>query len=382
MRILIVSRGYPTDRYPLNGIFEMDQAKALYEAGHEVILAVIDLRSIRHRRKYGFQSKMIEGIKVEEISIPLGRIPRALRLRIGKGAFKVLLKKIINRYGYPDIVHSHFLEISYMASKSVVDKSLPFVVTEHLSFMNQENVIPIYTKIAKITYSRAKRVTAPSRNFAAMLQRLYNCKVFAIPNIVDIKNFRYEKNFASNTDTFQFVCVANLIKRKKVDLLLKAFMEVFGKEQKVQLIVFGNGPEKKYLERMIFENGRENQIFLMGRQTRDVIAKSYEKANCFVLVSEVEPFGVVYIEAMAAGLPVIASDCDGPADIVDDSNGLLVKKNSLEELQNALKYMYQNIGKFSRQDIAKETVRRYAPETVAFQLEELYKEVIRERKAI
>ena len=92
MRIFIVSRGVPSDRNLTLGIFEFDQAKALVAAGHDVVVLSVDLRSIRRRRKWGLRSYERDGVRVEEINIPVGAVPKPLMIRIGTSALRKLLK--------------------------------------------------------------------------------------------------------------------------------------------------------------------------------------------------------------------------------------------------------------------------------------------------
>ena len=108
MRILVVSRGIPVENNPLSGIFEWDQAKALRDIGHEVIYAVLDMRSIRRKRHLGYSFERREGIDVYRYAIPLGRVGRPL-LNAGTWfAFRIILKKILEKYDDIDVMHGHF----------------------------------------------------------------------------------------------------------------------------------------------------------------------------------------------------------------------------------------------------------------------------------
>ena len=70
MRIYIISRGYPSEKYVKNGIFEFDQAKALASIGHEVVFLALDLRSFRRKRKFGRESFQKRGVNIEAVNIP------------------------------------------------------------------------------------------------------------------------------------------------------------------------------------------------------------------------------------------------------------------------------------------------------------------------
>ena len=92
-----------------------------------------------------------------------------------------------------------------------------------------------------------------------------------------------------------------------------------------------------------------------------------------------ETFGVVYAEALAAGLPVIGTKCGGPEDFVDDSNGILVEVGNKTELVEAMKYMYENRSSYDSNVIRQGVSKRFSEETIAGQLMLVYQDVIRKR---
>ena len=92
MKIFIVSRGYPSDKYVTNGIFEFDQARALAKAGHQVVFLAVDLRSIRRKRKFGRESFEKDGVLVEAVNVPCGKIPQGLLRTVRKNSLKNLYK--------------------------------------------------------------------------------------------------------------------------------------------------------------------------------------------------------------------------------------------------------------------------------------------------
>jgi glycosyltransferase involved in cell wall biosynthesis len=115
MYVIVVSNGYPTSTNPFHGIFAFDQIKAL-SADVKVILLAVDLDSILHKRKWGFEHIFKDGIEIYAINIPLGRVPRPLLSYFGKWGIKKLYKKIIKDHGEPDIIHAHFLGMGEIAT--------------------------------------------------------------------------------------------------------------------------------------------------------------------------------------------------------------------------------------------------------------------------
>ncbi|NLA43428.1 glycosyltransferase, partial [Candidatus Saccharibacteria bacterium] len=137
MRVFIVARGYPTDKYKMNGIFEFDQAKALARAGVDVVYAAVDVRSLRRWRKWGLDKKTIEGVRVYAVNIPCGRVPKRLLRLISVITLRRLFSRIVKKYGRPDIVHSHFINQGYFTVSALKKEGVPIVHTEHYSGMNK-----------------------------------------------------------------------------------------------------------------------------------------------------------------------------------------------------------------------------------------------------
>ena len=115
----------------------------------------------------------------------------------------------------------------------------------------------------------------------------------------------------------------------------------------------------------------------MGLCSREEIAKQLKQCDCFVLASQSETFGVAYIEALAMGVPVIATKCGGPEAFVNEKNGLMVNVNDVEELTEALIYMYNNINMYDRKSISIEIQNKFSSEVVANKIINIYKEYLK-----
>ena len=371
MYTLFITRGYPTEKYKTNGIFEFDQAKALAEQGHKMVYAAIDLRSIRRWRKWGIEKELINGIEVYAINIPLGRVPKNMLRRFSFLGLKLLYKKIIKKHGIPDILHAHFTGPAYSASKLKDITGIPLVVTEHSSQINKENINESLNKIASVAYKNADKVIAVSPSLSQRIKNNFNVDSVYIPNIVDLKIFKYQSKKEDNK--FNFVSTGNLIDTKRMDLTIEAFYEAFGNNPKITLTIFGQGPKRKILEDLIDKYNLNSQVNLMGLCSREEIAEQFKKTDCFVLASQSETFGVAYIEALAMGVPVIATKCGGPEAFVNERNGIMIEVNKKRQLSEAMKYMYNNIHKYDRKNIAINIKEKFSPEIVANKIIEVYK---------
>ncbi|ABR46444.1 glycosyl transferase, group 1 [Alkaliphilus metalliredigens QYMF] len=379
MYILIIARGYPTDKYKMNGIFEFDQAKALVQAGHKVIYAAIDVRSIRRWRKWGGESFEQDGVQVEAINIPGGRIPKTILRQIQMQGLKNLYKRIESKYGKPDIIHAHFLGYGNISTEVLAKQNIPIALTEHLSAMNNKALEPSLITLGTETYPNVDKLITVSEALANNIEEKFEVKATVIPNMVDTESFNYINRRKENDD-YVFVSTGGLIPRKSMDVLIDSFNIAFKDKKKVKLYIFGEGAERSKLEQMIAEYKLTEQIFLMGLRDRKEIAKRMHESDCFVLVSKLETFGVAYIEALAAGLPVIATNCGGPEEFVHKDNGILIEVDDAEALTNSMLKMYNESNKFDREKISKEMVDKFSPEAIAKRLTETYRNVLKDRK--
>jgi len=373
MYILIVARGYPSDAYKRNGIFEFDQARALAKLGHKVVYAAVDMRSIRRKRKMGFESLKKEDVFIEAINIPIGGVSKSLLRFIRSISLNILYKKIKKVYGKPDVIHAHFIDVGYTTVKVLKDKKIPIVLTEHFSGMNKELVSREMSKLGNFTYTRVNKLISVSEQLAVNIEKNFNVKSTIIPNIVDLEKFNYKENKNNAKESgFNFVSTGNLVSNKRMGYLIEAFYKAFKNYSDVKLYIFGEGPEEPKLRALINKYQLENHIHLMGQVDRKCIAEKMEVSDCFVLASSTETFGVAYIEAMAMGLPVIATKCGGPESFINDKNGILVSLSNIDELENAMIYMYKNINKYDSGIIARKTQMNYSSFTIAKSLSEIY----------
>jgi glycosyltransferase involved in cell wall biosynthesis len=123
-----------------------------------------------------------------------------------------------------------------------------------------------------------------------------------------------------------------LVSYKNFASLIRAFAEV--KPAEAQLRILGAGPERQALKAEIHRLGLERRVALLGYHPQPW--SQYEQARCFVLPSSKEPFGLVIVEALAHGLPVVATACDGPLEILSEGIGTLVMPGDETGLADAI----------------------------------------------
>ena len=376
MKVLIISRGLPQPDNPTFGIFELDQAKALKKSGVDVIFFAVDLRSIRRKRRYGIVKTLHEGIEFYTINVPLGNVPPNIFCPVGSVALKYLFNSVFkNSAKYPNIIHAHFHRQGYMAAELSKVTGIPLVITEHSSDMEKEVVDPKLLKYASEGYRGAKEVIAVSKSLAKRLYEKTGVQCTVINNIVDTALFVPQQE-KQESNSFHFISVGRLEEPKKVEDLIAAFANVCKKNTNVQLDIYGAGAKMALAKELIEKNELQSKVHLMGAVDRNEVALALRKADCFILLSNSETFGVAYIEALASGIPVIATRCGEPEEFMEEQYGLLIDKGSIEQAEDAMLYMCKNIRDYNGIAISEQIRKRFSPETIAKQLMTVYEEIV------
>ncbi|MDP9399285.1 MAG: glycosyltransferase family 4 protein [Actinomycetota bacterium] len=177
----------------------------------------------------------------------------------------------------------------------------------------------------------------------------------------------------SDVDANVIVAIGRLTHQKGFDLRLHAFRQVLDRHPDWELRIYGDGKQRRSLQRLITRLGLYNSAFLMGSTSK--VGDRLAEGSIYALSSRFEGFGLVLIEAMSAGLPVVSFDCPrGPSDIVNSGlDGILVPAGDVDALAGALRQLIEDPACRRRLGTAgRETAREYALDRVGPRWEELF----------
>lgn len=387
MNIVIIPAFFHTKSRKTLGSFFLEQARALQQKGHKVTILYCDTYSIKCVKNWFAyseeKSEIIEGIQIyrNRCFCPLKHGIEGHREAFAQG-----IQKLYDQYmqeNRPDIIHAHCsVWAGYAAMKLSEQIGIPYVVTEHATLfqLHRDEISEKNDRVILEIFQKAARVICVSGAFAKLIES-YRPDIDVVGNVVNCDAFvpraDSEKHRGIRFLTVCYMEEEAQLYKKGIDILIQAWAEVVKKYTDVKLVIGGGGSAKTKVEQWVEEQGISKYVEFTGALDRKQVIQEMQSCDCFVLPSRYETFGVVYIEAMACGKPVIAVANGGPDDFVKPFNGLLIKPGA-EELVQAF---YEMIGHLTRgnyyqeEKISNYIKSKFSYEAIAEQLEAIYNSI-------
>jgi len=384
MKIFFVSRGWPSEQEPQWGSFERDQALALQKMGHQIVMLSVDVRFRKYHRKYGITKEMHGDIPHYNIFAgsfwgkPLRSISMRLHTKVKEVLLLRIFKKAIAHEGMPDLVYGHYLGGCSMALAIKRKYGLPAVGIEHWSRLGFSNIEKAVRKEAARTYPYMDCQISVSSALKDNIKRNIGVETLVVNNMIGTE-FHYEPK-ARYSNKVNFVTTGNLLPVKGFDNLINAFNKLNLPPDTWSLNIIGGGKERANLQQLIDSVGLGENIHLCGRKNREGVIEMLHNSDVYVMSSRSETFGVAAIEALACGLPVIATDCGGARDFVTKENGVICPVNEVDGLSESIRYMMNHYQAYDRTKIAEDCQKRFSSEAIGKQLEGIFEEVLRKSK--
>ena len=380
MHIMFIPSWYSNVRNKVHGSFFKEQASELQKAGVKVTVAYNEVWPLTmigkiHEEK-GLNYNIEDGLKTYRYK-NYNYIPKnALMFKVFNKRMEKLYKEIVKKEGPIDIIHAQSSLWGGISAAYISEKyNIPLVITEHSSVERGPYVKNSYVPFIRDSYKKAKKVITVGNGLKNEIQALSGRNdIEVIGNLVDLSKFTIKKRIQN--EKFIFFSLAFLEGEKGFDTLIKAFAKKF-KDKEAMLYIGGDGSQRAWLEALAQENGVKKQIIFLGALSRDDVAKWMNKCDCFVLPSRYETFGVVYIEALASGRPVIGALNGGAEDIINNLNGYLVPIDDIDKLAEKMLELYKKIDSYNEEEIRSDCLKRFSPEDIVNKIISVYKEVLK-----
>jgi L-malate glycosyltransferase len=350
-----------------------------------------------------------------------------------------MAERWIHAHGKPDLIQVHSSIWAGVAAARIKQKfGIPYVITEHRSRFvyntseARQMFLPWHFPLIKEALDHASQVVTVSDSLQAEICAIsptHINSILSIPNMVDTSFFKPSLKPVTQ-NPFVFFSLAHLEPVKGFDTLIDAMHILTYPEHQPtdgiphirsglrsaqphppneiphirsglrsaqpeptygiphirsglrsaqpqpHLIIGGDGSQRSKLTDMVASYGLQDVVTFKGALTRQQVKEQLHAAHAFVLPSRFEAFGVVFIEAMACGLPVIAARAGGPESFITPACGMIVNPDKPRELAQAMLAMMQDYNNFSHDAIWRHTINMYSPKAIAGQYVELYQRIL------
>lgn len=349
--ILYLPSWYPTPLDIQNGVFIQKHAQAA--AIHHnvtVLFAYSANKSSTSCKQDGDLTELITTYKRSRFSL----LNKAKLFRHYFQQFRKI--KVV------DVIHAHVwsnkIILAYLLS---VIYNKPLLISEHWS--GYQHPIGFMEKVLmKLVFRRAEKILPVSQFLKTLMQKQgVNGNFEIIGNIIEKQQAKPVKGKA-----FRFLIVADLRDEiKNISAVIQSFQDL--QLNNCTLNIIGDGPDKSLLESMT----KSDNIQFLGRMRNEDVLDEIAKHHAVIINSRIETFSVVALEALAAGKPLIYTQCGGPTELIPSDCGFSIPIDNKKELQSAILKMrneyhhfepnklQQNVNDFSEEEISKKLKKIY-----------------------
>ncbi|MCG8326105.1 MAG: glycosyltransferase [Chitinophagales bacterium] len=370
IKVLIIPSWYPTSTDPIPGIFIQQQALALQEIGLNVAVLFFQERIWHRKKPYSSKDDGLLVIRSSGIVIPK-RINSSRYLWLKQ--WDKLFQHYTKYMGPPDLLHAHSFVGGYVAKYLSKKYSIPYIITEHYGGFIKDKIPKHWQADLKNIYQSASRVIAVSTSLSQKLSQYTSIDAQVIPNMVNTDIFFPRKKLIPNLP-IRLISVGHLTHTKNHTFLLKAISKL-STPFNIQLSIIGKGPLLNVLQQQTKQLGIEQQVNFIPQLSPSEIAHEMHKSHLFIFASKAETFGIVLIEAIACGLPIISTPCGIAEELVALGAGKIVKTE--EEMANAIMEILPQIHTFPPSQLHEIIQKKFSKKEIVQFLNRLYKEVIK-----
>ena len=377
MNVLFLTTNWPRPEMPIDGIFVREHARA---AALQARVAAV------HLARAAGERGLFDVERLTDDEIPSWRVRyRRFGRPASYGAFvagAVAAFRGLRRSGFePDVIHAHSFLSALPALALGRAFAKPVVYTEHWTVFVPENPMRLSVPMrvaARLALEAADIVLPVSADLARALSELApGANVRVVPNVVDERIFRPGE---PRDRSGRRLLTAGLLDtdRKGLDILLEA-LALLDRRDGLRLDVVGDGSLRAQYEALAARLGLSEHVQFHGLRSKPELAALMQEADLFVLGSRYENNPCVVIEAMATGLPVVATRVGGVPELVDEASGELANPLDPRDLARAIEAALTRLETFDRGNIASRARGEFGTESVGRTFADVYTSLLSAR---
>lgn len=380
LRILVAPKWYPWPEQPVLGAFCREHARAL-ATRHDVVVVPTLATPAPPFRAFDLTDGVEDGLRTIRVRY---RRPRARPAGLGFQLAGMLaaLRRLRREGWVPDIVHAHVYQAGLPALALGRRARAPVVVTEHYTGFQRGLVTGYERLLARTAFGRADLVAPVSEDLAGHLRAVApRARIRVLPNTVDTAVFHpaatVSEGAGAGPHPPRLLTVGSLAEKKGQRYAVEALALLdAGPFAGATLDIVGGGPLHGALTEQARALGLGDRVRLRGELPKEEVAAAMRASDVFVLPSTDETFGCVLIEAMACGLPVVATRVGGVPEVVGDGEGALVAPGDAAALAEAVAATLADSDDGRRDAIARAVADRYGYGPFADAWTDVYDELL------
>lgn len=383
MKVLYFSPWYPHRYDAMSGLFVRKHAEAV---ARSCGVCVLYLYADEKVKEYEVVEQVTNGVREVYVYYPfidkpiLRQLTKAVRFVI---AFLKGYSFVEKSFGRPDVTQANVLtRCGALALWLKVRYGIPYVIVEHWTrYLPQNFNFKGFLRklVSRMVVRRASCVLPVSRMLGDAMRGcgLENANYKVVNNVVDDFFFDTHADVSAHDGVFNFLHISCFIERaKNICGILRVVKRLSEKRNDFRLTVIGVGPDfekvRRYAGELELLDGR---VEFVGEQPPSEVNRFFSVSDAFVLFSNYENAPVVISESLATGTPVISTDVGGIPDMIDATNGCLVKSGDEEALYEAMSWMIDHRPEFDS-DLISRSARCYSYGEVGDFLLSVYREAL------
>ncbi|PIZ52293.1 glycosyltransferase family 4 protein [Candidatus Woesearchaeota archaeon CG_4_10_14_0_2_um_filter_33_10] len=348
--------------------------KGLEELGHEVYIFAPTCPDYKDDEK--------NILRIKSVRLPLQNDYRI--------SLPPLAKKMLDVIKQLDVIHTqHPFVMGNYGSFFADIYNKPLIFTHHTQYDKYSHYIPfeqetvqMFTRwLVKDYANKCDCVIAPSESIKKMLlNQGIKSRIEVVPTGINLDVFGnpnreiIRKKYNLSLEQKLLLYAGRIAKEKNLEFLIKSFKLVLNKKPNTYLMLVGSRTKKDYLVDLIKKLNLETKVFLVGHS--NAVQNYYGAADLFVFSSVSETQGLVLVEAMAAGIPVVAVDSPGVRDVVNGKNGFMVQDSIRDFSEKVIKVLDDDKLREKMSQNARKTASSYSIQKMSKRMLKVYKSVL------
>lgn len=386
IKVLFLSAWYPSIVDPMLGLFVERHARAVAMKCNTAVLYVQPCQqeiSVKFKTEIKKEQDFIQIIVYyNNVLLKFPILTYLLKTCRYLRAYRIGFREVKKQFGDYDIIHVNILtRTGVIALSKKIFSGKPYIITEHWSrYLALTNTYRGFFRkiLTRIIVKNASAVTTVTDDLkeAMIRHKLNNPNFKVIPNVVDTDAFTIGKKKEDPVINILHVsCFED--RSKNISGILRVLKKISGIRNDFICWMVGDGMDKPKIEKLAKELELHNRkVFFPGLKENRELIEFYQNSDFLLMFSNYENMPVVIPEAFSCGLPVIATEVGGIPEVINDSNGILVKVKDEIALENAINKMLDAYKTFDNNKLRNFAIQNFSKEVVSESFYNIYKQII------